>query len=153
MKTIENLVSEHELFRELTPTQHQLIAGCGRNRVFRGGEFLMREGDPANDFFAIREGQVALAIHLPGRGDRTLETLGAGEVVGWSWLFPPYRVEFDVRAVGLAHTIAFDGACLRGKCDADPTLGYALMKRFAGVLIAHLHSTRLQLLDLYANPT
>jgi len=149
MKSIEALVTEHGLFQDLTPDQQKLVAGCGRNRVFKAGEFLMREGEPATEFFAIRQGKAALAIHLPGRGELTIETLGEGEVLGWSWLFPPYQEQFDVRAVETVHAIAFDGTCLRGKCDQDLALGYALMKRFAEVLIASLHATRLQLLDVY----
>jgi CRP/FNR family cyclic AMP-dependent transcriptional regulator len=80
-----------------------------------------------------------------------LQTLEPGEIVGWSWLFPPYRWNFDVRALEPLGAIAFDGACLRGKCDRDPALGYTLMKRFARVLSERLGAARLQLLDLYGS--
>jgi hypothetical protein len=78
-------------------------------------------------------------------------TLEAGEVLGWSWLFAPYHWHFDARAVGVVRATAFDGACLRGKCDDDPRLGYELMRRFAAVMIDRLQWTRLQLLDVYGN--
>ncbi len=81
-----------------------------------------------------------------------IATLGEGAVVGWSWLFPPYRWSFDARALELTRTVAFDGACLRGKCEADTTLGYELMQRFAAVMLDRLQATRLQLLDVYGQP-
>ena len=73
----------------------------------------------------------------------------AGEVFGWSWLFPPYRWHFDVQALDLTRALVFDGQCLRAKCEADHDLGYALMQRFAQVIVQRLQATRLQLLDLY----
>jgi hypothetical protein len=78
-----------------------------------------------------------------------ITTLGAGELVGWSWLFPPYRWHFDARATELTRTIAFDGACLRDKCEQDHDLGYELMRRFASLMLDRLQATRLQLLDVY----
>jgi hypothetical protein len=80
-----------------------------------------------------------------------IETIESGEVIGWSWLFEPYRWHFDARALTVVRATAFDGACLRGKCEADPALGYALMSRFAQVLIERLQWTRLRLLDLYGD--
>lgn len=153
MKTIEDLVAEHEIFRGIAPTEQALIAGCGRNQVFADGEMLMNEGDDANVFFAIRKGKVALSIHVSHRGEVLVETLDAGEIVGLSWLFPPYKVRFSARAIGTVHTIAFDGACLRGKCERDPAMGYELMKRFAQVMTARLQATRLRMLDVYGTTT
>ncbi len=80
-----------------------------------------------------------------------IETIEAGEVIGWSWLFPPYRWHFDARALAPVRATRFDGACLRGKCEADPALGYDLMSRFAQVLIERLQWTRLRLLDVYGD--
>ena len=92
---------------------------------------------------------MALQVFVPGRGPITLDTLGAGEVLGWSWLFPPYRWHFDAQTVEQTRAIAFNGECLRTKCDADPHLGYALMQRFAHIMMQRLQATRLQLLDMY----
>jgi hypothetical protein len=88
---------------------------------------------------------------VPHLGDAVIETLDAGDVVGWSWLFPPYRTHFDARAIVATHTIAFDGACLRTKCESDPAFGYKLIKRFAAVMMDRMQATRLQLLDMYGN--
>ena len=128
-----------------------LLAGCASNVGFRAGETMFREGDEAETFLVLRHGCVAIAVHAPGRGTLTVETIDAGEIVGWSWLFPPHRWHFDVRALSDVRATAFDGACLRGKCDEDPALGYDLMKRFAGVFSERLKWTRLRLLDVYGD--
>jgi CRP/FNR family cyclic AMP-dependent transcriptional regulator len=152
-KSIEDLVAEHPMFRELDPAHRALIAGCGRNRSFKDGEFLMREGDAADQFFAIRHGTVTLYLPDPRKGELAIESLGEGQIVGLSWLFPPYRVQFDARAIGTVNAISFDGACLRGKCETDPAFGYALMKRLAATMTHRLQATRMQLLDVYGHPT
>ena len=81
----------------------------------------------------------------------TIETIEGGEVLGWSWLFPPYRTFFDARALNAVRALSLDGSCLRTKCEKDPAFGYELLKRFAGVVISRLEATRMQLLDLYGN--
>jgi CRP-like cAMP-binding protein len=113
---------------------------------------LFREGDPADAFYVVRRGRVALELFVPNRGALTVETIEPGEVVGWSWLFPPHRWHFDGRAAEPVRAIAVDGACLRGKCDADPALGYDLIGRFSQVMLERLQATRLRLADLYGAP-
>jgi len=151
MRTLEQLIAASPTFAGLAPAQLQLIAGCGANERFAAGERLFREGAPAERFFLIRQGAVALEIEAPGRGALVIETLHEGEVVGWSWLFEPYRWQFDARARTPTAVVAFDGACLRGKCESDHELGYQLMRRFAASLIERLQATRLQLLDVYGH--
>ena len=149
METIEATLRDVPLFQGLAPDELGLIAGCGSNVRFGDGELLFREGDDASTFFLLRHGSVALEMFVPGRGPVTIETLEAGEVVGWSWLFPPHRWHFDARALSLVRATSFDGGCLRGKCEADPRLGYDLMSRFAQVIVDRLQWTRLRLLDVY----
>lgn len=152
MKEIAELLGEVRALDGLRPEHVELIAGCGRTASFRDGELLLRQGGEANAFLAIRSGDVGLEIAVPGRGPLVIETLHGGDLVGWSWLFAPYRVRFDARARGVVRAIAFDGACLRGKCEADHDLGYELMRRFAEIVVERLQATRVQALDLYANP-
>ena len=151
MHTLDEIVAESPVFAGLEPAQLQLIAGCAHNVAFVRGERLFREGDPADTFYLVRRGRVALTTHVPGRGDVTIETVEAGEVLGWSWLFPPYAWHFDARAVEDAGVVAFDGACLRGKCEDDHGLGYELLQRFAQVMIDRLQQTRTLLLDVYGD--
>lgn len=149
MQTIDELIARAPVFTGLEPSQLEFIAGCARNGHFDAGELLLREGNHADTFFLIRKGMVALEVHAPGRGSLTIETLQDGDVVGWSWLFAPYRWQLDGRAVEPSAVVAFDGACLRGKCEQDHELGYQLMKRFAANLVDRLQATRFQLLDVY----
>ena len=151
MQTLDQIVARAPSSTGLEPAQLELIAGCGHIAAVAEGDRLFREGDPADTFYLVRRGRVALTTHVPGRGDVTIETLEPGEVIGWSWLFAPYRWHFDARAVEDAGVVAFDGACLRGKCDADHALGYELMRRFAQVMIDRLQHTRTRLLDVYGD--
>ncbi len=146
---LERILEEHPFFAALEPAHIQLLAGCARNHRFAAGQYLFHEGDPANEFFLIRHGKVALEIAAPGKEPIVFETLVDGEIAGASWLVPPYRCMFDARALGLTRTIGIDAACLRGKCDADHHLGYEMMKRFLSVLAKRLDATRLQILDVY----
>src|SRR4051812_41015501 len=149
MQTIAELLTDVPALAALSTEHRDTIAGCARNRVFRDGEEIMRAGEAANAFHVIREGAVALETFVPRGGPVIVETLHAGELLGWSWLVPPYRVAFDCRSVGTTHTFEFDGACLRGKCDADPALGYDLLKLVASTMLERLQGTRLRLLDVY----
>lgn len=150
-RSLESLIADAPFFAGVAPEARTLLAGCASNVGFAEGERLFTEGDPADTFYVLRRGSVALEMFVPARGTAVIETIEAGEVVGWSWLFEPYRWHFDARALSLVRATAFDGACLRGKCDADPALGYDLMARFAHVLIGRLQSTRLRLLDVYGD--
>ncbi len=149
MRTISALLRESPRFDGMTPAHLNLIAGCGSNVQFSEGQVLFREGEPADTFYVIRHGRVAVELHHPIRGSYLIETVEEGEVLGWSWLFPPYRWHFDARAMSAVRATAFDGACLRGKCLDDPAFGYEVMSRFAEILIERLHWTRLRLLDVY----
>ncbi len=149
METIDDVLARYPFFSGLKPESLALIAGCGRNVHFEAGAYLVREGETADRFFAIRGGTVAIETYVPSRGAVTLQTLGDGEILGWSWLFPPYVWQFDARAQTDVRATAFDGACLRAKCDADPALGYELMKRLARLVSARLEGARRQLLDVY----
>lgn len=149
METIDALLARHTFFQGLKREYLELIAGCGRNVHFDAGHYLLREGEKADEFYAIRGGSVSIEIHSPQRGTVALQTVGPGEILGWSWLFPPYRWQFDARARESVPATVFDAACLRTKCDADPALGYELMKRLAQIVTARLEATRLQLLDVY----
>lgn len=153
IQTLEPLIREHPFFQGLEERHIRIVAGCARNVRFEEGQVVFREGEPANEFFLIREGQVAVDVMIPHRGFTTVQTAGAGDVLGWSWLFEPYRWHFDARAQRPTRALAFDGKCLRGKCEEDHDLGYEFFQRFTRLVIERLEATRLQLLDLYAAGT
>ena len=149
--TLEPLLRDHPFLKDLEPEYVALLAGCAANVRFREGSFLFREGDAAGQCFLIREGKMALEIAAPGRGSIIVQTLGASDVTGFSWLLEPHLWEFDGRAVEPVRAFALDGVCLRGKCADDQRLGFELTQLFARLAIRRLQATRLRLLDVYGN--
>lgn len=147
--TLEPIIKALPLFEGLAPGHLEIITGCASNVRFEAGEMIFREGEPADRFFIVRSGKVAIDILVPGHGPVTVETAEPGEVVGWSWLFEPYLRRFNARSVELTRAIAMDGKCLRGKCDLDAELGYELMRRFAMIMQDRLQAMLLQLIDVY----
>jgi len=148
VETLEPLLAEHPFFRDLAPGDIQLLTSCAKNVRFEVGQVIFREGEDAVQFYLIRDGRVALEVFTP-RGQAPIQTISAGDALGWSWLIPPYKWRFDARAIETTLTFALDGKCLREKCDEDPRLGYELLKRIAAIIADRLHATRLQMLDVY----
>ena len=151
METLERILSEHPLLEGLEKSHVQVIVGCASNIRFDAGQFIFHEGEEAKQFYLIRHGRVALEIFTPDRGPIIIETLREGDILGWSWLFPPYYWHFDARAIELTRAIALDGECLRNKCEEETKLGYEFMKRFAHIVVQRFQATRLRLLDLYGS--
>ncbi len=149
MQTLEGILTKHPFLAGL-PTPHvETVLGCVSNVRFEAGSVVFREGEEANLFYLIREGKVALQIHSERRGPLTILTLGNDGILGWSWLFPPYRWKFCAQAIEDTRAFAVDGRCLREKAERDHNLGYELLKRFAHVVEERLEATRLQLVNVY----
>lgn len=151
MKSAGELLIGHRFFAGLDGSTVSTLESCARNVHVRADGYLFREGAAADQFFVIRRGRVALDILVPGRGVFVFDTAEEGDVVGWSWLIPPYRWFFDARAVQDVSAVAVDATCLRTKCDEDPALGYALMQRVAQVMYERLQAARVRQLDLYGS--
>ena len=149
MEGLERIVLEHPFFAGLGPEFGAAISGCARNLRFAAGEYLFREDEPANEFYLIRHGTVALELHAPGQPAIVITTLREGDILDAAWLVPPYRWAFDARATGLVRALGVNARCLRHKCEADHDLGYELMKRFVSAMGERLRATRLQVLDVY----
>ncbi|MEQ8736096.1 MAG: cyclic nucleotide-binding domain-containing protein [Rhodospirillaceae bacterium] len=147
---IEDLVREHPFLKDVDPIIFTTLAGCGHNTEFRAGELICREGEPADHFYLIRSGQVALETFIPGRGSFIFHSLGPGDCLGLSWLVPPYVWDYDARVIETVNALAFDAQCLRHKSDTDPEIGYAFLKQFIPMLVDRLRCARLQALDLYS---
>lgn len=153
METLAPILATHPFLKGLEQAHLDLLVGCASNMVFKPGQLLFRTGEEANQFYILRDGQVAIEIPIPPRGVINIQTMGEGEVLGWSWLIPPYHWHFNARAVEATRAIALDGKCLRGKCEQDHDLGYELLKRFSHIIEQRLEATRLQLLDIYGDPS
>ncbi len=152
MINIEKYLREHAFFSGIEKAFCAEVCGCSKNVRFAAGEYLLREGGAAEEFYLIRQGRVALEIKAPGRTPVTFHTVNEGEVVGISWLVPPYRWNYDARALDLTRAIAVNALCLRDKCELDHDLGYEMMKRFVPILVERLHAAQLQLVDVYGVP-
>ncbi|MBF0278828.1 MAG: cyclic nucleotide-binding domain-containing protein [SAR324 cluster bacterium] len=149
--TLENILAEHPFLKEMKKQHLQLIAGCASNVRFKAKEFLFRQGEAANQFFLIRHGEVSLEFYVRHRGVVKIQTIGENDILGWSWLFPPFLWEFDARAMEPIRAIALDGSCLRDKCEVDHEFGYYVLKWLAHIMAQRLQKTRFQLLDIYAS--
>jgi CRP/FNR family transcriptional regulator, cyclic AMP receptor protein len=150
---VENLarvISEHPFCQGLEAHYLDLLTGCASNTLFDKGHHLFREGGEANQFYLIREGKVSLEVFLPQLPSLAVETVEAGEVLGWSWLVPPYRWRFGARAVEPVRAVVVNGKCLRAKCEKDTHLGYELLRRTVEIMGHRLEATRFRLVDLYS---
>jgi len=151
VQTLEVILNEIPLFQGMMPEHLELLAGCASNTVFEPGDSLGRQGEAADNFWIIREGRVALEIHVPGRGPITIQTQSEDDVVGWSWLLPPYQWHFDVRALTRTRALQMNARCIRDKCALNLGLGHDLMVRFSQLIVQRLEATQLQLLDVYGD--
>jgi CRP-like cAMP-binding protein len=149
VEDLERILREHPFFQELPGWCDSLVTGCARNARFEPGEHVFREGSDAGHFYLLREGRVALELASGEGSVITFQTIGAGEILGASWLVAPFRWTFDARALDRTLVIALDAVCLRAKCEENPQLGWELMKRIAPVLIERMQAARLQMLDVY----
>lgn len=149
MESLQRILAEHPFTHGLERCYRELLTGSASNVHFEPGQMIFREGEEANQFYLVREGKLAIELFSAERGALTILTVGPGEVLGWSWLVPPYRWKFDAYASQSARAIALDGKCLREKAENDHDLGYELLKRIAHVMEERLHATRLQLLNVY----
>jgi CRP/FNR family transcriptional regulator, cyclic AMP receptor protein len=152
VRPIGEYLATHPFFADLDAAAVAELAGCGRNLHVRAGEYLFREGGTAEHFYVVLGGRISLELFSPGGGAHVVETVGEGEVLDWPWLIPPHKWMCDARAAEPARVVALDSACLRGKCEADPRLGYRVMQRVAQEMARRLQATQVRLLDLYGLP-
>jgi CRP-like cAMP-binding protein len=149
---VANRVAVHPFFAGLTAEHRAVLSEDGAPVGYGPGERIFVEGGVADRFWLIETGSIALDMRIPGRGDQIIETLGAGTVLGWSWLHEPHRWHFGAVAREPSTTIAFDADSVRRRCNVDPAFGYAILRCFTPVITERLMATRLRVLDLYATP-
>ena len=147
-RPLNELIGEHPMFKGLAPQYLALLAEVAMLKEFGSDEVIFREGDPANRFYVVLEGEIALESSRSDQSPIRLQTIGAEDVLGWSWLFPPYYWHFDARAVTPAKAIFFYGTWLRENCERDHDFGYELIKRMSAVVIQRLQTVRKRIVDL-----
>ena len=142
-------LSAHTFLRGMQPGHVDVLAEAATDVMLPAGHRIFAEGGHAACFWLIRAGQVELDLHVPGEGRVVFETVGIGGLVGWSWLFPPYRWAFGAVCASPVEAFELDAAAVRSRCAADPALGYDLTTRLARVLAGRLEKTRFRLIAAY----
>ena len=138
----------HPFLQDLSAEYMATLAECAMPTGFNAGQIIFRQNEIANRFYLIQEGRVLLEATTPDQLTVPVDSVTAGEVLGWSWLFPPYVWNFTARAIEPVRAIFFYGTWLRERCTDDPAFGYELMWRTAGVVIRRLQVVRQQLIRL-----
>ena len=151
IQTLESVLQEYPFFGGFSEAHLKFIAANAEDVHFPERHYIFREGDPANKLYVILDGLVSVELLIPNRGATTVQTVDKGEVLGWSWVSPPYRWHFNARTIRRTHALVLDADCLRAKCEEDHDLGYEMLKRFVNVIATRLDATRLQLQDIYAS--
>jgi CRP/FNR family transcriptional regulator, cyclic AMP receptor protein len=146
-------VALHPFLAGMNRTQLALLTDCAMASHFKPGQVIMREGENANRFYLIESGKVVLESGEDFGEPVIVEMIGAGNLLGWSWMFPPYVWHFTARAVEATEAIFFYGTILREYCERDNSLGYELFKRMSPVMLRRLQAARKKMLSLHAGQT
>ena len=148
VKAVESVIADHPFLRGLKPEHLLLLADSAMRMRYEAGELIFREGDPANRFYLIEQGQVSLESHRKDEAPVAVQVIGPGDVLGWSWLFPPYYWHFDARVLEPTTAVFFYGTRLREQCEQNHDFGFEVMKRMTHVVIDRLQAARKQLLSI-----
>ncbi len=146
--SLAEAIASHRFAAGMKPEHVKRLAEVAMFKEFEADEVIFREGEPANRFYLIRHGKIALESTGSGEAAPLVQFVGEGEALGWSWLFAPYYWHFGARAVEPTKVIFFYGTRLRGQCDEDSAFGYELMKRMAAIVVKRLQITRVQLIQV-----
>ena len=143
-------VALHPFLAGMNPTHLALLSDCAIAVHFKKGQTVLREGELANRFYLIESGKVVLESGEKSGDSLIIETIGAGDLLGWSWMFPPYVWNFTAQATEPTEAIFFYGTILREYCERDSSLGYELFKRMAPVMLRRLQAARQKMLSIQA---
>jgi CRP-like cAMP-binding protein len=149
---LEEYLSTQAFFSGLSPEFIGFLARCASERQIEPGQVLFRQGERAHYFYLIRNGSIAIEIPAITGPTLTVQSLGAGQILGWSWLIPPYKWNFQARAEAPTTLLAFDGDAVLARCEEEPTFGYALLKRFASLMGERLEVARWSMMDQWNPP-
>jgi CRP-like cAMP-binding protein len=152
MESLQETLAQHPFLASLDPRHLRQVSGLASQMRFNAHQMIFYEGQPANEFYLICQGKVGIETVLLGCEAIVIQTQSPGDVVGWSWLLPPYEWHYSARALEPTEVIALDGKALRARCEEDHDLGYEIMKRFALVIVQRLVATRARLLQ-YPDPS
>jgi CRP-like cAMP-binding protein len=143
-------LQSHTIFSDLDPAHIEILVKHAREETYAAGDLLFQQQEPAEHFYILREGSIEVEVPAIYGPALEVQSLGPDDVLGWSWLIPPYRWTFEAKARSDAKVLIFDGKALLRYCEKDTDFGYALMKRFAGLMSERLHAARIKMMDSWA---
>jgi CRP-like cAMP-binding protein len=138
-------LKEHPVFQRLSEVYLHQIAEHMRVIRLDAGVTLFQEDESAQHFYIVMEGTVDLYSDLDGDNEQWVQMIDVGEVIGWSWLVPPYRWAFSAKTRDGALLMEFDADAIRELCDRDPAFGYGTMKQICTLMLGRLHTVRNQM--------
>ena len=146
-QSITEYLSAHEFFSEFSDDVLKFLCECSSTREIKKGQILFLQGEHADKFYVVRSGRIS--IQMPAIMGPTLEiqTVSENQVLGWSWLIPPYKWNFQTKAEDDSELLQFDGAAILARCEQDPKLGFELVKKFAALMSVGLNAARLKMMD------
>ncbi len=145
-------LSAHEFFSELSEDVLKFLCACSSTHKIKKGQILFRQGESADKFYVVLDGRISIQMPAIMGPDLEIQNLGKDQVLGWSWLIPPYQWNFQTKAEEDSELLQFDGAALLARCEQDPKFGYELLKKFAGLMSVRLNAARQKMMDEW-NPT
>ncbi|WP_290649210.1 Crp/Fnr family transcriptional regulator [Aquisalimonas sp.] len=145
-------LQQHSFFSDLDETVIQYLSGCATTQLVPKGNVLFRQGDGADAFYLVLSGEILIEIPAISGPSLEIQRLGQGQVVGWSWLIPPYEWTFQARAETNTEILEFDGAAVLSHCEEDPAFGYAVLKKFSGLMSERLEAARRRMMDEWNPP-
>ena len=152
ISTLESLIATHLFAKDIEPRFLPLLTETARVEYFDAEQTIFRESLEADRFYLIQSGRVALQIFIPGSGATTIQTLSAGEALGWSWLYPPWRWHFTVVAFEPVEAASLCARTLRDRMRTNHEFGYEIAMRVGQLILERLQATRLRLLEMYGVP-
>lgn len=150
--SIESYLSGHAFFSGLDNEFVKFLSESAAERQVKKGEVLFKQGKTADKFYLLRKGQISVQVPALMGPVLEIQTLGEDQILGWSWLIPPYRWHFMARAVEDSEVLEFDGSAILAHCEEDPNFGYHLLKRFAGLMSERLDAARQKMMDQWNPP-
>jgi len=150
MTVLDSALVERSILKGLTPKQIETLDRCASSVQFQTGNLIFEQGKEALRFYLIRSGKVGLELYTPERGPRPIQTIDPGDLLGSSWIVPPYKWQLDARALGRTEAIAFDARRVQSECQADHELGYELLSRFFIAISRRLDAAQKKILEMYA---
>ena len=147
MNTVENIIGTHPFWKELNPHYFHILRECAVYSRFGVGQCIFEAGSDAEHFYLIHNGYVVLETLMPGKGRVTLQAIGPGEALGWSWLFPPYRWHFSARSTEVTDAVCFGARALRDYAEENHDFGYDLAMRVVRIVLERLQAARSLLAD------